>query len=382
MTAMPRRVWVLMGDKPGDNAQCLALAGALGWPFEEKQLHYHALGRSILLPFGEPRFALDRSRSSALEPPWPDLVIGCGRRSVPVVREIRRRAGAGTRLVQFGRPRADLEGFDLVVTSAQYALPDRPNVMHLVLPLHVVDQAARSRAGAEWAPRFAALPRPWIGLLVGGTAKPFKLDPPSARRLAREASALAGAAGGSLLVSTSRRTTEASARAIEEGIEVPSHVHRWTPGGGPNPYAAYLALADAFVVTGDSASMLADACSTGRRVWFVDLPTDRPSLRQNVRNFVRRTTFRLADYGAAAPGSLARATSRFLARGWVRHPRDLRRLHGALAASNRALPLGVVFDAPPPAPGDDVERVAERVRSLFEGPPRRTGPAEPRSGSG
>ena len=26
------RVWVLLGDKAGDNEQCLALADALGWP--------------------------------------------------------------------------------------------------------------------------------------------------------------------------------------------------------------------------------------------------------------------------------------------------------------------------------------------------------------
>ena len=27
---------------------------------------------------------------------------------------------------------------------------------------------------------------------------------------------------------------------------MPAYVHRWTPGGGANPYQAYLALADAF----------------------------------------------------------------------------------------------------------------------------------------
>ena len=60
-----------------------------------------------------------------------------------------------------------------------------------------------------------------------------------------------------------------------DALAVPSYVHRWTPGGGANPYTAYLALADAFVVTGDSASMLTEACSTGRRVWFAELPKRR-----------------------------------------------------------------------------------------------------------
>lgn len=356
---------MLAGDKPGDNAQCLALAAALGWPTEVKQLRYRELGRSPFRPFGDIRFAFDPSASSSLEPPWPDLLIGCGRRSVPVSREIRQRAGPATRLVQIGRPRADLAGFDLVVTSEQYQLPEHPNVIHLVLPLQRFDPQARELALVEWEPRFAHLPRPRIALLVGGTAKPFVLDVPSARRLAEQVNALVRAEGGSLLLSTSRRTPEACAQAICDSLDVPTHVHRWRPEGGPNPYLAYLALADAFVVTGDSASMLADACSTGRRVWIADLPTRR-SLRSHAKNLIRRGL--LAPGGRSreqSTGFLARMTSKVMARGWVRYPRDLRQLHAALAASGRALPLGRAFTAPPAPPVDDLERVADRVRALF-----------------
>ena len=34
------RVWLLMGHKAGDNNQVLALAEALGWPFEIKKFTY------------------------------------------------------------------------------------------------------------------------------------------------------------------------------------------------------------------------------------------------------------------------------------------------------------------------------------------------------
>lgn len=355
---------MLAGDKPGDNAQCLALAASLGWATETKQLVYRSPGRSRWRPFGGARFVLDPAQSSALEPPWPDLVIGCGRRSVPVAWEIRRRAGGALRLVQFGRPRADLDGFDLVVSSAQYRLPEHPKVLHLVLPLQLFDPEARARAAAEWAPRFESLPRPRIALLVGGTAVPFVFDVPAARRLAVQVNALVRAEGGSVLISTSRRTPEASARAICEGVEAPTYAHRWTPAAVPNPYAAYLALADAFVVTGDSASMLADACSTGRRVWIADLPTQR-SFRSRLKNFVRRGLLAGSGQGSADSGRIARLRARVMARGWVRYPRDLHALHEALVAAGRAMPLGRDFDAPPAPPGNEVELVADRVRALF-----------------
>src|SRR5947209_3702858 len=40
-----KKVWALLGSRRGDNNQVLALAGALGLPFEEKHLSYNALRR-------------------------------------------------------------------------------------------------------------------------------------------------------------------------------------------------------------------------------------------------------------------------------------------------------------------------------------------------
>jgi mitochondrial fission protein ELM1 len=48
-------------------------------------------------------------------------------------------------------------------------------------------------------------------------------------------------------------------------------VFGWPPAQ-PNPYPALLALADRFLVTCDSASMIADACVTGKPVEVFTLP--------------------------------------------------------------------------------------------------------------
>jgi mitochondrial fission protein ELM1 len=283
---------------------------------------------------------------------------------VSVAWEIRRRAGPITHLVQLGRPRADLRGFDLIVTTPQYRLPERPNVLHLSQPLHREDLAARARAVSDWSPQLAALPTPRIALLVGGSAKPFVFNEAAARRLGDQASALAVAEGGSLLVSTSRRTPPAAARALSDALRAPAYVHHWSPAGGANPYLAFLALADAFVVTGDSASMLADACSTGRRVWIATLPEAR-SLKSRCKNALRRLVLAAAQDPRTGDYSLARWLAEIPARGWVRYPRDLRRFHATLIEAGRAMPLGRPFTAPPPPPVDEIEEAAARVRALF-----------------
>ena len=104
----PPRVWVLAGHKAGDNAQLMALAGALGWPVEVKRLTYrptelvtNLLLRVTLAGIAEGRESLAR--------PWPDLVLTAGRRNEPIARWIKSRAGPGTRLVHLGRPWAPLD---------------------------------------------------------------------------------------------------------------------------------------------------------------------------------------------------------------------------------------------------------------------------------
>ena len=88
-------------------------------------------------------------------------------------------------------------------------------------------------------------------------------------------SAAARAAGGSLLVTTSRRTGAAAAGALAAAITAPAVVHRWDGGAAANPYLAFLGVADRLVVTADSASMLADAVSTGTPVEIAALPRRR-----------------------------------------------------------------------------------------------------------
>ena len=103
---MPPRTWVLLGQKPGDNGQVLALAEALGWPFEIKRMVYRPTELLTNRLLGITLLGIDRAASSPLAPPWPELVITAGRRNEPVARWIQRQAGGRqpVKLVHVGRP--------------------------------------------------------------------------------------------------------------------------------------------------------------------------------------------------------------------------------------------------------------------------------------
>ena len=341
-------IWLIDAYRAGEQSQVRALVDALGWPCETKRLRYrkhvvspHALGLTTL------RGITDES-AALLKPPWPDLVISSGVRNEPVCRWIRAQSGGAARYVHVGRPWGALEDFDLVITTPQYRVPRRPNVLNNMLTLHSVTPQRLASARDQWAERFDHLPRPRIAVIAGGHSGPFTLGPVAASRLARQASTLARHSGGSLLVSTSSRTGDEAIDALQSGVDVPNFFYRWQPNDAANPYFGMLALADRFVVTGDSIAMLSEACATGKPVQIFDLGGMRGG-------------------GDVAVDSRLTATLYDFLMRWLWQPlsRDITLVHQQLRASSRAFWLDEEPGASVLPAESDMQRAVAAVKSLF-----------------
>ena len=349
-SAVRPRTWVLTGYKAGDNAQVLALADALGWPYDIKRFRYRKTELLTNRLLAVTLAGIDRHSSSALAAPWPDLVITAGRRNEPVARWIRKQSAGRTRLVHIGRPWAPLDVFDLIVTTPQYFLPDRHNVLKNCLPLHGVMSGRLNEAAAAWQQRFAHLPRPYTAVLIGGDSGPFVFSPEKGQRLGQLANSMAHHDGGSLLVTDSARTPLAAFEAFERELSVPAHIHRWSEAAEANPYLAFIALADQLVVTGESMSMLTEAAVTCKPLYIFDPGDIRPWWQHGYNFRYKPLSHRLAMLFAAR-----------------RMHRDVSNIQRQLVAGGRAVWLGQRFPAAKPlAPPDDTQQAAKRVRALFE----------------
>ena len=256
--------WVLHDGKAGMASQALGLAEATGFSFIEKRLDIRfpwtcLPPRLWFLPF----FAAE----PALSPPWPDLVIGCGRNAAMPALAIRRASGGRTLAAQIQDPGIGRCEFDLLVVPDH----DRLRGPRVIVTQGAVHRVTRARLAAERGrfPAFAALPRPILSVLIGGANKAYRL---TLRQLGEIADAVAGilrTQGGSALVTPSRRTGAAGIGLLRDRLEnLPAAI--WD-GCGENPYFAYLALADAFMVTANSVSMISEAAATGNPVHILDL---------------------------------------------------------------------------------------------------------------
>jgi uncharacterized protein len=273
VTAVPGEtapvVWVLHDGKPGMASQALGLAEATGFPFVEKQLAVRPLW--AWLP---PQLWLAPFRAvitGPLRPPWPDLVIGCGRLSAMPGLAIRRASGGRTFAAQVQDPRVGRNEFDLLFVPEHDRLRG-PRTVVTRGAIHRVTAARLAEARRRF-PRLTGSPRPILGVLIGGANRSYRL---SLDRLGAIAEAIAGAlraGGGSALVTPSRRTGAAGVALLRERLAgLPAEI--WD-GSGDNPYYAYLAAADALLVTADSVSMISEAAATGKPVHILELAKNR-----------------------------------------------------------------------------------------------------------
>lgn len=278
-------VWCLLGLKAGDNAQVRALADEIGFPVSEKTIV--AQPWELLLHLGS--FAslsgINKRLSSSLGAPWPDLLITSGRRNEPVANWVRQQSGGHTKLVHLGRPWFAIENYEFVVTTPQYFLPRQSNIVHNQLPLFRLLPSDLEAAQQHFSSQWQNLPRPWFVLLVGGDSGRFVFTREKAKQLGQMCNQIAQDANGSLLISDSPRTSAAAGNTLLEQISVPNFSYRCASGAA-NPYKAFLATADEFVVTGESMSMLAETASRGKPLHIFDMGDgDTPwwQLRHNYR---------------------------------------------------------------------------------------------------
>ena len=275
MSENTRSCWVVTDGKAGMESQCLGLAERLaellpgGLEVTVKRIHLRLPWRVAVpwLTLGV-RHAIS-PKGDLLAPPWPDILIATGRKSVPAPLAARKATGGRCFTVQIQNPRISFNNFSLVVLP-EHDRHTGPNVVRTKGALHRVSPARLTEEAARFRGQVTDLPAPHIVAVLGGPNAAYRFDVQEARSLGRELAALARDTGGSLLVTPSRRTGAANEGALAEVIANVPHI-MWNHEG-ENPYYGWLGLADAVVVSCDSVNMVCEAAATGKPVHVAMLP--------------------------------------------------------------------------------------------------------------
>jgi hypothetical protein len=263
--------WIVTDGSIGMEAQGVAVAKAVGLPHRLKRvqvegpLRYLPAPLQLLVP--TTRLLRNVTSNEPLEAPWPRLVISIGRRSVPIAIALKRRAKAFGLHIQ--NPKVPAALFDLIAAPFHDGYSG-PNVVNTFGAVHSVTETRLVKAAEKFNDLIEPLPHPRIAVLLGGESQAYSFPPNEAASFGASLAALAREHNASLLVTPSRRTSPKSLEALAREIKDVPHVV-WD-GSGENPYFAFLAFADAIVVTEDSVNMVTEAAGTGKPVHVQSLP--------------------------------------------------------------------------------------------------------------
>lgn len=256
------RCWVVDDGIAGNLRQSSALAGAMRLDATVVSMRLRApwdwLAPRMLMGAG---LALRRLDGAGLAPPWPDLVIGCGRRAAWLTRLVKRRSAGRCFSVQILDPRIASECFDVVVAPRHDGLAGAGVITTLgslnpVGPAWLAQARQRFASLSQWA-------QPRTAVLIGAGNRAQRLDQDYFDGLIGALAARHAVTGGSFLVTVSRRTPAALRPWLRRAFAAFPGLFWESEADGENPYAGLLAFADRIVVTPDSVNMLSEAAATG-----------------------------------------------------------------------------------------------------------------------
>jgi mitochondrial fission protein ELM1 len=263
---MKKNVWILLDNRIGSRHQAEGVAHYLEadkFNIIEKEIEYNKwsalpnfLRRNTLL-------GTTKKTKQTINNSFPDIVLSSSRRTAPIARWIKKQSPQ-TKLIQLLHiGKTGIKDFSLIfVPEHDQHKFKAENIIYTIGSPHFVTDEKLATAKTEWMEQFSHLPKPITALIIGGSIKkhPFSLD--NALQLAQATKQLKEKEGGSLLITTSRRTGVEAQNLIMENLkDIPHYAYLWG-AEGKNPYLGFLSCADNLIVTGDSVSMCCEATAT------------------------------------------------------------------------------------------------------------------------
>ena len=291
MTACePLTLWAISDGRSGMENQALGLAEAIARltpsQITVKRIAVGAVTSRLPRMFwGKRPIGKLLPSSDSLSPPYPDIWIACGRRTIPFTISVK---GRGPFTVQTQDPKTALGAFDLVVPP-QHDGVIGGNVISMVgSPNRLTADRLRDDAAAL-ANQLPDLPRPYAAFLIGGGSRHFKMTETAVDALIATAREIA-VSGRGLLITASRRTPTDAVSRIRAALTGPRG-WMWDGqrvGDMENPYFGILGLAERIFVTEESANMLTDAAFTGKPVRLLRLEGGAPKWTRFHESLVQR----------------------------------------------------------------------------------------------
>ena len=266
-------IWILADNRPGTFSQSIGLAEEIGIPYKIITISYSffSLLPNFLLSDSLLRVPAELRNKIAALGYLPKIIISAGRRSAPIALNLKSQSQNQTKIIQIMNPNLDFAKFDFVILPKHDEV-DEAKFSNLITTIGALTRIDEKRlvSEVEKFPELRKINKPKIALMVGGNSKKTEFSVEDATDLAKTAGKIAKNMNATLLVLTSRRTGNDLKQALQKNLNCDLEFFDWDKINNANPYLAIVNIADYFIVTGDSVSMISECASTGKPIYIFD----------------------------------------------------------------------------------------------------------------
>lgn len=272
------KVWALKDQRIGSSKQTVFLAHELSDDVIEKYIEYNSF---ISLPnclkfkttgvdFGKSDKVLNLKGNE-----YPDVIVFAGRRlagiAIYLKKYILKKFKKKIKLVSILNPNYSFRYFDFVLLPQHdKQIKDKyNNIVRFEGSLckinlnNIIDKKTEE----YWQNNLKECKKPFFIFMVGGNTKNKKFNLNEFKELVRYISSFVKKQNGTLLVSTSRRTTDELIKIIENNLECDKFVYKWARNSLFNPYYYFIREGNIIFITGDSISMIAEIATAGKSMY-------------------------------------------------------------------------------------------------------------------
>ncbi len=271
---MSDRILILGDERPGTLSQSIALAEELKMPYKIIDLKYSKLAKIPNFFLSESLLRLDKKSRQSIKniKDFPKIIISAGRKSATIASHLKFKSQGKSKIIQIMNPNMNFLKFDAIILPYHDGIfsQKNQNVINVIGALTKIDQQEILQEKEKFANLFTTTRNYKIALMLGGSSKKTKFSTQNAINLGKIVSKIAKNMNAKLFVLNSRRSGFELTHSLSSNLDCDHQVFDWKKLQGQNPYLASLAIADFFIISGDSVSMISQCCATGKPVYIFD----------------------------------------------------------------------------------------------------------------
>ncbi len=266
-------IWIITDGKKGTENQCISLAESLDQKYKLIKINplfgiNHLPSFFWTIPMGKIPMILLYGSTNILSFNWPRIIIASGKASVGISIILKKIIKNKILVVQIQDPRVNSKYFDVVSSPLHDNTPGK-NVIRTFGALNRVNSKTISIAKKNFENKFNFFEKPIIAVLVGGDNKHFRMAQQDMINLILNLNKIQKKMNVTILTTFSRRTNPKIKNLFK--LKLNNYKNITSESEEKNPYMAYLAYSDYFIITEDSVSMVSEAASTGKPIYIYKL---------------------------------------------------------------------------------------------------------------